>query len=120
MFRSMIALLSLFTAFAAWADPGLVGAWQLRVEGRMGVQTPILDIREQDGQFTGTIGSQRGRVDIERIVVEGMQFSFPFTMATPMREFTLQYSGTRSGDALSGTVQSPRGPIPFTGVRKSD
>ncbi len=86
----------------------------------MGVQTPVLEIREQDGHFSGRIGSQRGQVDIERIAVDGDKFSFPFTMKTPMREFTLQYQGTRAGDTLTGSVQAPSGPVPFTGIRKTD
>lgn len=117
---SLSALLSLSPEALASADSGLVGAWQLRVEGRMGIQTPILEIREQDGHFSGRIGNQRGKVDIERIAVDGDKFSFPFTMKTPMREFTLQYQGTRSGDTLSGSVQAPSGPVPFTGSRKTE
>lgn len=102
----------------AWADAGLVGDWQLRVEGRMGVQTPTLSIKERDGAFSGMIGGARGQLEIESIEVTGKQFTFPFHMSTRMGEFTLVYKGTRDGDTLSGTVDAPRGEIPFTGERK--
>jgi hypothetical protein len=101
------------------ADTGLVGQWQLRVEGRMGLQTPTLTVRQEDGSYSGTIGGARGQLDIETITVDGNQFSFPFNMTTPMGEFNLLYSGTRVGDKLTGTVEAPRGPVPFTGERKA-
>ena len=116
--RILIPALLLLSSHFAYADPGLVGAWQLRVEGRMGVQTPTLVVVENDGVFSGKIGGERGNLDIEVIEVEGQSFTFPFTMSTPIREFTLIYSGTRDGDTLTGTVEAPRGPVPFTGNRK--
>ena len=116
--RFLHILITVLTSHYAFADPGLVGSWQLRVEGRMGVQTPTLAIVENDGVFSGKIGGDRGTLDIEVIEVEGQSFSFPFTMSTPLREFTLIYSGTRDGDTLTGTVEAPRGPVPFTGERK--
>ncbi|MEM7001828.1 MAG: hypothetical protein AAF529_13655 [Pseudomonadota bacterium] len=91
----------------------------MRVEGRMGVQTPILSVVEKDGTFSGRIGGRRGQVEIEAITVDGQSFSFPFAMTTPMGDFELLYSGTRDGDTLSGTVKAPRGPVPFTAKRKS-
>ena len=116
--RILISALLLLSSQLILADPGLVGSWQLRVEGRMGVQTPTLVIVENNGQFSGKIGGERGNLDIETIEVDGQSFTFPFTMSTPIREFTLIYSGTRDGDKLTGTVEAPRGPVPFTGERK--
>ena len=116
--RILATLLITSASTLAFADPGLVGEWQLRVDGRMGVQTPTLTIAENDGIFSGKIGGERGSLDIEIIEVEGQSFSFPFKMSTPMREFTLIYSGTRECDKLTGTVEAPRGPVPFTGERK--
>ena len=117
--RSVLTVLAASTIIcqSALADPGLVGAWQLRVDSRMGVQTPILTINENDGVFSGSIGGARGTLDIEKIEVDGQSFSFPFKMTTPVREFTLLYKGTRDGDKLTGTVDAPRGPVPFTGER---
>lgn len=116
--RRILTLVLMLGSSYSIADPGLVGDWQLRVDGRMGVQTPTLVIIENDGVFSGRIGGDRGTLDIEAIEVDGQSFSFPFTMSTPLREFTLIYSGTRDGDTLTGTVESPRGPVPFTGERK--
>ena len=112
------SLLAAATPFAANADTGLVGGWQLRVEGRRGVQTPVLSVAENDGNFSGRIGGQRGQVQIDTIAVDGQAFSFPFKMDTPMGEFNLLYKGTREGDTLTGTVDTPRGTIPFSGKRK--
>ena len=116
--RILVSACLLLSSQFVFGDPGLVGAWQLRVEGRMGVQTPTLVIVEKDGVFSGKIGGERGNLDIEAIEVEGQSFTFPFTMSTPIREFTLIYSGTRDGDKLTGIVDAPRGPVPFTGERK--
>ncbi len=118
-FTAIVAsLLASATPFVAQADAGLVGEWQLRVEGRRGVQTPVLSVAENDGNFSGRIGGQRGQVQIDTIAVDGQAFSFPFKMDTPMGEFNLLYKGTREGDTLTGTVDTPRGTIPFSGKRK--
>ena len=101
------------------ADDGLVGDWQLRVEGRRGVQTPVLTVNEEEGSFSGRIGGARGQVEIPEVAVDGQSFQFPFAMTTPMGEFKLLYKGTRDGDKLTGTVDTPRGQIPFSGVRKA-
>ena len=78
------SLLAAATPFAVNADTGLVGDWQLRVEGRRGVQTPVLSVAENDGNFSGRIGGQRGQVQIDTIAVDGQAFTFPFKMDTPM------------------------------------
>ena len=116
---SVLVFVGVILSSTAFADAGLVGEWQLRVEGRMGVQTPVLSVVEIEGTFAGRIGGSRGQVEIEKITVDGQKFSFPFAMTTPMGDFELLYSGTRDGDTISGTVQAPRGPVPFTGQRKS-
>jgi len=85
-----ILTLSLITiSTPVWADDGLVGEWQLRVEGRRGVQTPILQIAQENKKFSGKIGGQRGKIDIEQITVVDETFSFPFAMETPMGDFKL-------------------------------
>ena len=113
-----ILTLSLITiSTPVWADDGLVGEWQLRVEGRRGVQTPILQIAQENKKFSGKIGGQRGQIDTEQITVVDETFSFPFAMETPMGDFKLLYKGTRDGDTLTGTVDTPRGQIPFSGKR---
>ncbi len=94
-----------------------MGDWQLRVEGRRGVQTPVLTVAESDGVFSGSIGGPRGQVEIPEIAVEAQSFQFPFAMTTPMGDFKLLYKGRRDGDKLTGTVDTPRGQIPFSGVR---
>ncbi|NKC01673.1 MAG: hypothetical protein GKR90_24665 [Pseudomonadales bacterium] len=119
LLRPILAIFLVLSSVAASADSDLIGQWQLRVEGRMGIQTPILTVREADGKFSGSIGGARGQLDIETITATGNQFSFPFNMTTPRGEFNLLYSGTRDGDSLTGKVETPRGPVPFTGKRKS-
>ena len=118
-YLTLLAGLLLATAMptVSNADSGLVGEWQLRVEGRRGIQTPVLTVTEQDGAFSGTIGGQRGQVAIDTITVDEAGFSFPFAMTTPMGEFKLLYKGVRDSDSLTGTVDTPRGEIPFSGQR---
>ncbi len=119
LYRIVLATLVILGSISIFADSGLVGQWQLRIEGRMGIQTPTLTVQAADGIFSGSIGGARGQLAIQTIAITGNQFTFPFKMTTPMGEFNLIYSGTRDGDMLTGTVQTPRGPIPLTGERKT-
>lgn len=49
--------------------------------------------------------------------IDGDTFSFSVTMSMRGNSLTLEFSGTVSGDEMSGTIATPRGDRPFTGKR---
>jgi hypothetical protein len=75
---------------------------------------------ERDGsKLTGTLGSQRGDMEISDGTIEGNNISFKLVMTRGDRTFEMMYSGTVEGDTITGTMQTPRGEQPWTAQRVS-
>ena len=97
---------------------GSAGTWTITVENPQGSRTSELTVAEAEGGYSGSLVGQRGTAELQSINVEGDSFSFTLTMETRMGEFELTYSGTVSGDTLSGNIETSMGGRPFTAVRK--
>ena len=99
---------------------GLVGAWAITSEGRRGPSESVLTVAmAEDGSYHGTWVGQRGReLDVRNLMVEGDSFSFEMTLSLRVMSVDLTYRGTLTGDSMSGTIETPRGEQPFTGVRR--
>ena len=113
----LVAVVALLGTSALAA--GLVGTWTITVEAREGPRTSEFTVSESEGGYTGSLTGQLGTAELQSIRIEdGGDFSFSLTMETRMGDFEIVYSGTVSGDTLSGRVETPLGTRPFTGVRK--
>jgi len=95
----------------------LAGTWTLTIDTPRGVQHPTLVISQNGDGYSGVYNSLRGPLDIERINRDGDKFDFPITITVPIGDIEVNYAGTISGDDMTGTVQSPRGEVPFTAKR---
>lgn len=116
--RFLLATVVAMLAPLALAN-GLVGKWTITFEGAQGTRTNELTVVEADDGYTGSLVGQRGTTELASISVDGESFSFSFTMQTPAAgELAITYSGTVSGDTMSGNIETPMGGIPFTGVRE--
>lgn len=103
-------------ALAAHAD--VTGQWALTSEGMRGTNRSVLTIERTEDGYRGTIAGQRGTRDLSALAVDGDDFSFELTMPTRMGAIDLTYTGTVSGDTVSGTIATPMGERPFSGTRK--
>lgn len=115
--RLILATVVALLAPAAFAG-GLAGMWTITVENPQGSRTSELTVAEAEGGYAGSLVGQRGTTELQSISVEGDSFSFTLTMETRMGEIELKYSGTVSGDTLSGSIETRMGGRAFTGVRK--
>ena len=95
----------------------LAGTWILSIDTPRGVQHPTLVIRQDGERYSGVYNSLRGPIDIEAINREDDSFAFPLVITVPIGDIEVNYRGTISGDAMTGSVQSARGEVPFTGER---
>jgi hypothetical protein len=95
----------------------LAGTWTLTIDTPRGIQHPTLVIRQDGETYSGVYNSLRGPIDIETIRRDGDNFQFPLKITVPIGEIEVNYSGTISGDDMTGSVQSPRGEVPFTAKR---
>ena len=114
--RALLAGLAFLLAQTAAADP-LAGTWTLTIDTPRGVQNPTLEVAQNDAGYSGVYNSARGPIPVERIELDGNRFSFPLLVKLPIGDTQLQYTGTLDGNRMTGTAGTPRGEIPFSGVR---
>ena len=114
---SVLAVCALVFTGAAAADP-LAGTWTLTIDTPRGIQHPTLEITASDAGYSGVYNSARGPIPVERIELEGQRFSFPLVVELPIGARELEYSGSVEGNTMEGSAGTPRGAIPFSGVRE--
>jgi hypothetical protein len=95
----------------------LTGVWTLSIDTPRGLQHPTLEISEGEAGYSGVYNSRRGPIEIEKINRDGTKFSFPLVISVPIGDIEVNYIGKFEGNEMEGTVQNPRGEVPFTGVR---
>jgi hypothetical protein len=96
----------------------VAGNWKLTMDTPFGVQTPLLEIKEDGKAYSGTLTGSTGAAPLEQLKVEGASFSFTAKVATPMGSFPVDFSATVEGDTLKGIYTTMMGDTEFTGVRR--
>ena len=114
------ALVALMLTVPAQAqDVDITGKWESTRETQQGTMTTAFTFAQDGGKLTGTLGSQRGDMEISDGTIEGNKISFKIVMTRGDRTFEMMYSGTVEGDTITGTMQTPRGEQPWTAQRVS-
>lgn len=89
-------------------EPAKVGgSWEMTVETPRGAMTQTLTLQQDGGTIKGTLKGQRGESPLEGTIADG-KISFTVKRETPNGTFTIEYSGTVTGDSMSGTSHSER------------
>jgi len=83
----------------------------------LGEQTPTVTIVNEGESYSGSYEGAMGGGDLTDVVVNGDSFGFGGALDTPMGKIALTFAGSVDGDAVSGTVTTPMGGLPFTGER---
>jgi len=94
-------------AIAAEEPAKVGGTWEMSVENPRGTMTQTLTIQQDGGTIKGTLKGQRGGTPFEGTIA-GSKISFTVKRETPNGTFTVEYSGTVTGDSMSGTSHSER------------
>ncbi len=77
---------------------------------RPDVDTHYLVLEQNGTTVTGTAGAQReAQFDIENVKLEGSRLRFEITLQGP--GITVAYDLQLSGDTITGTIVSKRGPV---------
>ncbi len=93
------------------------GKYSITINSPMGAQPADLDLKAEGGALTGTQSSRQGSMAIANGKTEGDSVSWSIDITSPM-PMTLEFSGTVSGDAISGNVKAGAfGSFPFSGKR---
>ncbi|HVF42710.1 MAG TPA: amidohydrolase family protein, partial [Pyrinomonadaceae bacterium] len=108
-------------AAAAAASPssaGLSGTWSLSATLNGQPVSSTLTLEQQGSRLSGRISTDSfGTGEITDGSVSGNSFRFSTNLDIGGQSISLSYEGTLDGDRITGTVQTPRGPLPFTGTR---
>lgn len=102
------------------AEPSAIdGTWAITVRAPQGEVSFQVTLRAEDGRLTGTYSGDRGSGEIRGGTFDGNAFDFTVS-ATAQNEAEMTdwvFSGTVSGDTMSGTVTTTLGNFEFTGSR---
>jgi len=93
------------------------GNWNLTMTTPMGERKATLSLKSSGGTLTGTQGADGNAAEIFDGKVSGDDVAWKISITDPM-PLTLAFSGTVSGDSISGEMGiGPMGSFPFTGAR---
>jgi hypothetical protein len=93
------------------------GNWNLTMSTPMGDRNATLTLKNSDGTLTGTQGADGNSTEIFDGTADGDDVAWKVSITNPM-PLTLAFSGTVSGDSISGEMGiGPMGSFPFTGTR---
>jgi hypothetical protein len=97
----------------------LDGTYDIIAKTPKGNQEGKLVFKTDGSTLTGTSESGGETVELMDGAANGNEFQFKVKQQTPMGKLTVTFTGTVDGDAISGKVKTPLGPMPFEGKRVS-
>ena len=94
------------------------GTYKIEIDTPMGKQESTLTLKADGDKLSGVMESMFGKQDFSGGTVTGDNFAFTMKISGPMGDMQLDYTGTVSGDDISGSVKAGDfGSSPFTGKR---
>jgi hypothetical protein len=101
-FLAVLAASAFFTPIALAAD--VAGTWSLTVSTQAGTGTPTLVLVQDGDNLTGTYTGRFGEAPINGSS-KGTAIEFSFTVAGPMGDAVVTYTGTVEGDTMGGSMK---------------
>jgi autotransporter translocation and assembly factor TamB len=95
----------------------VTGTWNLTLNSPLGDQSATLQIQETGGAYQGTLKGKAEPTAVEELKVDGSNVGFSADWRVRVGRLKLAFSGTVSGDGLSGTYSTPFGAFNFSGTR---
>ncbi len=80
------------------------GNWNLKISSPMGEQSASMTLAGADDALTGSVTTQMGGADITG-KLDGDSIEFSGEMSSQMGAVKLDFTGSVSGDEISGSVQ---------------
>jgi hypothetical protein len=114
-----VTALTLGLAFGALANAAdLSGTWVLTVESPQGTSNPTMTLTQDGESVSGTYSGSLGSSDISG-TVDGDSFKLVANLSMQGQEIPLTYTGTQSGDSMTGSLDlAGMGGADFTGSRQ--
>lgn len=102
---------------AAPAAPSIGGTYTITIDVPGSPLGATLNFAQQGTNLTGTMVSQLGTSQISNGKATSNGFSFTTTVQFGGQSIDISVIGTVSGNQVTGTVDSPQGPVSFTGTK---
>jgi len=126
---ALLTLLCLAGASQVQGQVNVTGTWALSWETQRGATTSTFTFVQEEAAFTGTAQMTMGgppggggggtrEVEITDGKVEGNRVTFSMPMRRGDQTMSFTFSATVTGDAMEGTMTTPRGETPFKGIKK--
>jgi hypothetical protein len=94
------------------------GTYSLELNSPMGTRTATLMMKNEGNSLSGTFTDEQGENPLKDGSVTDQEFSFTVEITTPMGPIGLNFTGSVSGDSISGQVQTGQfGSFPYKGAR---
>lgn len=94
------------------------GTYNIEQDTPMGKRAGKLTLKTDGGSLSGTFASEEGENAIADGTVSGEEVAFSVEVTTPMGKIALGFTGTVSGDDISGQVKAGDfGSFPYKGTR---
>lgn len=91
------------------------GTWQISMNTPMGVQGGTITINEDgSGMVTDAMGQP---CVLQELKIDGNKFTAKAEVNSPMGKMPTTLDAAVAGDTISGTMQTPMGPLQFSGNR---
>lgn len=97
----------------------VAGTWRVTMPTQIGTLQFVWDIAEEGAQWRGKMSGQPpvGNSELKDIKVSGATISFLTTVQSPMGALQVTFTGTASGEKMTGTCKTRFGDNQFTATR---
>lgn len=100
------------------AEVDVTGSWTLTAEVPGQTVELLMDLKQEGGDFNGSITSSVADGTLEKGKVSGKNVKGTARLNVNGQLMDVEMDGTVDGDAMKGTLNSPFGLIPFSAKRK--
>ena len=108
-----------FVLLASAQTADVSGDWELIIQSPRGEMTSTAKFVQDGEKLTVTMTGPRGRDTTGEGTIKGNAVQWSVTRTGPEGdEFTVKYSGTVDGSAMSGTAETPRGSVNWKATKK--
>ncbi len=105
---TIVFLLSLMTYPDAAIPADVSGTWDLSVTTSQGTFTPVITLRQDGENLSGTYRGRMGDTALKG-TLKGSEIQFSVTLKFKDQDFVVTYSGTVEGNSMRGKVQFVEG-----------
>jgi len=118
LFLAFFALLS-FIVLADAQVADVSGEWELTIQSPRGEMTSTAKFVQEGEKITVTMTGPRGGEASGDGTIQGNALQWSIIRTGPEgNQFTIKYSGTVEGTAMSGTAETPRGTVNWKATKK--